>query len=657
VFAILIPAAWTIAFLALLGAGRPAREAALIAFTVITAAVLVLIETLSAFAAITPLWIGASWAGLSVLGAILLRTRVVAGVARLREPVAERWGAWDVVTALVLGIFAAGALASALLYPATNNDSLAYHMPRIFFWFQNHSVSFYPTADARQLFSSPLVEYFALNLKALALGSDRLAGLVQWLSYVFSLIAVSLVAARLGATRRGQQVATVVAASVPMAVLQATTTQTDLTCALWILVTVYCVASVAGQERTVQRISFWWALWAGTSAGLAIQAKPTAYLVLWPFFLWLVRASFARCGWKRAAALGGVSLLCVVLLNSAWYLRNAEALNGDFLALTPPDNQQILIQARDPVSIATTALKNTSMLLGTPSARVNGVITDGVRAIVRTLGADIENPLTKLNPTGPFSVEAAFAHHDLAPAPFTLALVGLAALILLSHRSMRSAPMIGYASCAAVAFAVCAGLLRWNPWITRILLAPLLVLAPIVGVAFTVVEGSRERVLNAVLGCALALAVALGLLAMTFDATNPLVPQPWGVSSAWNAGYWESSYARLHFKMNAEYEAPFEAVATAARQRGIQRIGVYQYFKNFNIYPMLSLLPDVRWGYVGDTKLPELLDPNAFSPQAILELVPTDQYPAVLGDGAPRGTELLPPQRTSDAVILFYQVP
>jgi hypothetical protein len=297
------------------------------------------------------------------------------------------------------------------------------------------------------------------------------------------------------------------------------------------------------------------------------------------------------------------------------------------------------------------------MLLGTPSGRLNEPIGGAVRAIVRFYGGDLENPLTKLHPTGPYDIEGGFAHHDIAPAPVTMALLGLAAIILLLHPPHRTTRTIAYASCAAAAFALCAGLLCWNPWITRVLLCPLLVITPVIGAAFTAIEGGEERLLRAIFGATLGLAVAAGCFSMVFDVTNPLAPQVWGARSSSGAGYWNTSYDSLRFKMNPDYEAPFKAVAAAAQERGIQRIGIDQHFKNFNIYSMLSLLPDVRWGYVRHTKLPELLDPNAFSPQAILELVPTDQYPGVLGDGAPRGTALLSPQHTTDAVILFYLVP
>lgn len=65
-------------------------------------------------------------------------------------------------------------------------------------------------------------------MKILAGGTERLSNTVQWFSYVFSVMAVSLIALGLGGERQGQQVAAMVAAATPMAILQASTTQNDL---------------------------------------------------------------------------------------------------------------------------------------------------------------------------------------------------------------------------------------------------------------------------------------------------------------------------------------------------------------------------------------------------------------------------------------------
>ena len=99
-------------------------------------------------------------------------------------------------------------------------------MAQVRHWIQQQSVAHYPTHITRQLFSNPWAEFTIAHLFLLT-GTDRLANSVQWFSMVGSLIAVSLIAARLGADKRGEVLAAVVAATIPMGILQASSTQND----------------------------------------------------------------------------------------------------------------------------------------------------------------------------------------------------------------------------------------------------------------------------------------------------------------------------------------------------------------------------------------------------------------------------------------------
>ena len=202
-------------------------------------------------------------------------------------------------------------------------------MPRVFFWFQNHSVARYATPEGRQLFASPFAEYGILQLKILAGGTDRFSNCVQWLAYVFSIMSVSMISQRLGASRHGQQVAAVAAAATPMAVLQASTTQNDLVCAFWCLAVAYWVVAYVTERPAGGGQVWWWALWMGSALGLAIMSKPTAYLACAPFLLWLAivavrRDGFVPCGGSRGLRCCSITLALV----SGWFVDNARLLKG-----------------------------------------------------------------------------------------------------------------------------------------------------------------------------------------------------------------------------------------------------------------------------------------------------------------------------------------
>ena len=125
-------------------------------------------------------------------------------------------------------------LTIAFFAPPNTWDSMTYHMARVAHWIQNHRVDLYPTQDERQIWKDPWAEYAILHLQLLSQG-DHYANLVQWFSYAGSIIGVSLIARALGINRLGQIVTALVAATMPMSLLQATSTQNDLAAALWLI--------------------------------------------------------------------------------------------------------------------------------------------------------------------------------------------------------------------------------------------------------------------------------------------------------------------------------------------------------------------------------------------------------------------------------------
>src|SRR5262249_51572546 len=139
---------------------------------------------------------------------------------------------------LGLGVLAVAVVLAAAASAPSNWDSLTYHLPRIAHWIQNRSVAHYPTHVVRQLTLGPGAEELLAHFELLA-GSDRGIGLLQFLAWVGAGVAASVVAADLGAGRVGQGFAAVFGLTLPMAVLQASSTQNDLVLSFWILAFVH----------------------------------------------------------------------------------------------------------------------------------------------------------------------------------------------------------------------------------------------------------------------------------------------------------------------------------------------------------------------------------------------------------------------------------
>ena len=165
-------------------------------------------------------------------------------------------------------------LATALLSPPNTFDSLTYHMPRVMHWIAQQSVRHFPTAIDRQLWSPPWSEFVIAQFQILS-GGDRFAGVVQFGSMLVGLVAVSLIAGQLGAPRRIQLLAALVAATIPMGILQASSTQTDWNVACWIACFPLAVLDLRGDAAHENRLSI---VSAGTALGLALLTKGTAIL-------------------------------------------------------------------------------------------------------------------------------------------------------------------------------------------------------------------------------------------------------------------------------------------------------------------------------------------------------------------------------------------
>ena len=172
-----------------------------------------------------------------------------------------------------------------------NWDSLSYHMPRIFMWINNRSVGHFSTNDTRMLGTPPLYEFVGLHVYSLCGNiNDSLLNLLQTFSYIISILLVIYISKLMGNPRRTSLFAGFLFASVPIAIAEAFSTQTDEFSTVFSL----CfVALIVNEYNNIEKIdidisSFYRIMFLGLSIGFVWLSKPSGMFPVFFFSVFLL---------------------------------------------------------------------------------------------------------------------------------------------------------------------------------------------------------------------------------------------------------------------------------------------------------------------------------------------------------------------------------
>lgn len=449
------------------------RESLLTAAVVWGLLLTVITEMLSAFHMLSYPWILASWL-VSGAAFLFLYRQFLGGKGVISDSVPS-------VASLPLSllvpigciVFLTGLI--AFVAPPNNYDSMTYHLGRVVHWIQNHDVRPYPTNIDRQLFMPPWAEFAITHLYVLS-GDDRLANAVQWLSMLGSIIGVSLIAKQLGGDRHCQVLAALVAACVPMGILQASSTQNDYVVTFWLV----CLAHyVLRMLQVMESTSSCWpqTILAGTSLGLALLTKGTAYLFAFPFLVWLSVALTRKLGARSLQIMLAIAMIAMAI-NLGHYIRNFESFGaplGPSSRISGLTTGTTITQGEfSPVisGFASSLIRNTALEMATTSYygnRIVEVVVERVEIVLR------------LNGNGEFSLQpmnevARPNHEDFAGSPIHLLLIGFCGAVMIGQFKRGSLSIANsYVLSLLAGYLTLCLVLKWNIYITRLHL-PLFVL-------------------------------------------------------------------------------------------------------------------------------------------------------------------------------------
>lgn len=582
--------------------GRDWRPAFLRAAIVWGALALVFTELLSPFHAIDRVWLSVCW-GLSALGLWWLAWRRGAmEAARGQLRIVHLIIPWQDAV-LVGGIVAVAGLlfAVAWMSPPSNVDSLLYHMARVVHWAQNRSLAHYPTAYGHQLLKPIWAELAILNLRVLW-GSDRVAGLVQWFSMLGSLIGVSWIASLMGTRLRGQLLAALFALSIPMGILQSTSTQNDYVVAFWaVCLLALVVEGKKGPQSWLDKGML------AVVVGIGTLTKGTFFVYAIPLLVWHFLPKLWRERPKAWLSEGVLVVLVVVICNAGFWARNIVTYGGPYgtsgwlrgnltflqvasappvspppQASTPPPGEAV--KSGEPGGVAESGESTgpgarvvglVSRLGGkiarmvafnqvTPSAAINAPILAGLRGYPQVFGQEFFVDMAII----------AWNHEDTAGNPLHLVLIlGSFVVVFFVPRSRRDPSLVPTSLTVLATFLMIPIVVGHGASLEglRYQLPFFVLWAPIFGVAVS-------AILRAWLGWVVGLAMLLASLPwVLFNNTRPVIglpPWPTRTESVFAEDPSKLAFAIMAGSRDPSKREAILAAADIVRSRGCTQVGL-----------------------------------------------------------------------------------
>jgi hypothetical protein len=465
------------------------RESIAKSYIVLFLLIAVSTETLSFFGTVTYGAICLFWIALTALSLIFVLILLKHKDPRtsiknwLRAP--ADYGRHEAILLLLVVCILSITLVVALVYLPNNFDSMTYHMSRVAQWIQHGSIDVYPTANDRQTHNPPLAELAILHLQLLS-KSDRFANIIQWISFFVSIVFVTLIAKEFQLSPQAQLFAAVVAATVPMAILESSSTQNDL------VVTSFCLGFAYYLLKFVRTFSHHDAIFCALSLGLALLTKGTAYLYCCAIGLTIGGASLLSTTKPKQLVL--LSKLAVIL--TAALVLNVGHLSRTYLVYGLGSTSQTAL-VNDEISITITfsnILRNGALHIGTPFDLINHY---SFRAIQISLGDQLNDSKSTLGTTT-FSAPSFSLHEDYAGNLLHFVLIVLAFLILPFVKVPNKRAIYFYAGSLLFGAVLYCVLLKWHPWATRLHTPIFMLSAPFVAAIFAGFHSFQKRLLISV---------------------------------------------------------------------------------------------------------------------------------------------------------------
>lgn len=395
-----------------------------------------------------------------------------------------------------------------LMSAPNNADSMIYHLPRIMYWLENKSVYQNLLLTAHD-YTGPFGEYIMLHFYALG-NSDRFVFMSQWIAYMLiPLAAISLLRIRKTLPSNIAAVA-VLTLTIPMAVAQAVTTQTDLIAGLFIALGFY-FAYLWRKTKSIKDGMF-----LAICLGFSILTKQSSFLFIIPAMM-IVGVTL----WQRRSdriqtvfLVGGIA----ALMNMPFSLQ-LFGLYGSFFPNhgASESGAQLVNEIISVGSIISNTLRNT--FLHVPVPFFQNAMMHRIELLHMWLGISASDSRTTWTGTRFALIPVPYPHEDLIGAPIHLLLFSISIGFLCFRRvqNILRDRLLVYSSFGGViiSFILFSTVFKWQPWNARLQL-PLSIIA-----SFGIASIMNPQKIWA--QCILGVSTIFALMVICFSVLRPYI--------------------------------------------------------------------------------------------------------------------------------------
>lgn len=575
-------------------------------------------EITSLFTAYSIVPVSLFWAG-ALAGIFVYRKkhRGESLAVRLRRVKNPSFAEISLITVAIL--FAAAILAKAIAFPPNLPlDSVNYHLPRALMYYETESIHNFPTFYGHMLFFGQFNAVMISQTQILCFGSNALGNLVQFSGWLLGMAAVYELTAFMGLKRFYRVAAASFFCFLPMAAMQAATTQCDVLLAALAACAVYFMLAAVRELKESGSVHKETLIFSGLALGLTAMCKVSGGLVVLPFLLYFIISFIVRKKIRGIVILTAVLVIALCITGGYW-LRNALLLEGDFTGLlyfSLNDGSAAGLTARGLIAVKN--LVTTFSWLDAPLLK--NIANGAVGAYCTASGLSVNTLGTNEN-NYDFNIMNMWYTPDTCPYPVQ-SLICMAALIAVFVWALlkKKKGTALYCAMVSVSLLLTAASFLWNTSAVRYIMAPITLAIPAAMIMFSWLEKSDGKTSSMFISFSAAIVCAVMALSFYTAAKSSFNEQ---VRNNWANLTYEQ---RAYISIGVADKTYLDNIEAYVREHDFDSVGIR--FENLNgiynwMYPFISDGLDVR--FVFCRFMPSAEEERDYTPDCIIALIDADK--------------------------------